>query len=163
MTKTYVLRKRYDYLIPALFCFFFGFLSLVLLVFLVLPCIGTLLLFVKSGVELDIAGKRAREVKTLFGGSWGEWISLEDVDKIHLTFHNEQSTTRAPMPIPGNGSNARTFDLVLIREENEERLFEFTQYPEARRVAQVLAQETGASLWDEFAEISRKASSRRRR
>ncbi len=147
-----------DYLIHALFicvgAFFLGIYYLFPAIMIAIFAI--LLLFVKSGIEIDVSKKLIREYKSIFNFKLGPWLEVMNYRKILLKYTRESQV----MNSRGRSTsvNTRTFDLILIDEnEVETPIYEFSKYKMAMRVCRQLEYSFNMVIKDEYKEMRKRA------
>lgn len=142
-----------DYLVHGLFVLIGGgILALVhwsLTVFMVVLAVA--LFSVRSGIEIDLEGRRARVYKALGGLRFGAWHNLAAYSNIDVRYTNEAQV----MNSRGSSTNVRvrTYDLHFTNNEGALILFhEFTDYAKALKCAKLMAKHWSLAFIDEVEE-----------
>ena len=146
-----------DLLIPAFFIAVVGAIGAIFnFASLLLVLVAVLLVAMRSGVQIDVAGKRIRVYKSF--GKWraGKWIDLEQFDHVRLKYTRESQVMNARSIT--NTHTVKTYDLIFRTPEGKETEFhDFSKYPLARRALMVMVEEFGYSYVDSIQERKRSA------
>jgi hypothetical protein len=147
-----------DYLVHGFFMLLAaGILLLVhwaLTVLLVVVAVG--LFRVSSGIEIEVAGCKARVYKRLGTFRIGTWRSTVGYQRIMILYTNESQV----MNSRGSSTNvrARTYDLQFANNEGARMLFhEFTDHAKAVTCAELMAKHWSLALTDEVQELRQRA------
>lgn len=150
-----------DYLIHGLFVVIAaGILFLVhwsLTILLLAVAVG--LFQVASGIEVDLAGERARVYKALGKLRLGSWVVVGAYTNIDIRYTNVSQV----MSYRGVETNVRvrTYELYFRTSKDNERFFhEFTDYEKARKCSVVMADAWSLQITDEVQERRQKAQDR---
>lgn len=118
---------------------------------IVLVALSIALFRIRSGIEVDIDGKRARVYKAIAKLKWGSWVDASRFDRIELKYTNESQV----MSNRGVETNVRvrTYDLHFEGPKGASCLFhEFSDYAKARRCVDVILSNWSMTLTDEIQE-----------
>ena len=136
MSKFYDIDEGYtlDLLIPAFFVALIGALGALfhIAITVVLVLVAILLVVMRSGVEVDVSGKRIRVYKSFGKWRYGTWIDLEQFDHVRIKYTKESQVMNARSIT--NTHRVKTFDLIFRTPGGAETEFhDFTDYALARR------------------------------
>jgi len=126
---------------------------------IVLGLLAVALFAMRSGIEIDVPGKRARVYKALLKWKFGEWLKTPTFSRIELIYTNEAQV----MNYKSISTNVRTrtYELVLQGGVGDRLLFhEFTDYSKARKSADIMAQGWGLTLVDDVEVMKQRARQR---
>lgn len=142
-----------DYLVHGLVTLLAGgILVMVHWTLLVLMVAVAIALFsVRSGIEIDLEGRRARVYKALGGMRFGAWHNLAAYSNIDIRYTNEAQV----MNSRGWSTNVRvrTYDLHFANNEGADLLFhDFSDHAKARTCAEVMARHWAMAFTDEIQE-----------
>jgi len=146
-----------DLLIPAFFIAVVGGIGAIFsFASLLLVLVAVLLVAMRSGVQIDVVGKRARVYKSFGKWKYGTWIDLEQFDHVRLKYTQESQVMNARSIT--NTHTVKTYDLIFRTPSGQETEFhDFSKYPLARRALKVLVEELGYSYVDGVQERKRSA------
>lgn len=106
---------------------------------------------VRSGIEIDLEGRRARVYKALGSLRFGAWQNVAAYRTIAIRFTNEAQV----MNSRGSSTNVRvrTYDLHFANNEGAGLLFhDFSDHAKARKCAEVMARHWAMPFTDEVQE-----------
>ncbi len=117
----------------------------------IMVALAIALFLLSSGIEVDIANKRARVYKALGKFHFGTWIGMDRYNSISIRYVNESQV----MSNRGVETNVRvrTYDLYCHDQLGNSLLFhDFTDYGNARRCADTMVTHWSLALTDEIQE-----------
>ena len=159
MSKFHDIDEGYtlDLLIPAFFIAVAGGIGAIFnFAFLLLVLVAVLLIALRSGVQIDVEGKRIRVYKSL--GKWksGTWLDLSQFDHVRLKYTQESQVMNARSIT--NTHTIKTYDLIFRTPAGTETEFhDFSKYQQARQALKILVEEFGYSYVDGVQERKRSA------
>lgn len=123
------------------------------------------LLSTRTGVKLDLKTNTFSSYKAMLGQEIHKPINLAQFKTGRLIFTNESNTYESRFNV--NTIRSRTFDLELYVLNGEAtHIYEFQDYHAARKIVDLLHQNLGIDIFDEWgetrAEAMRNKSGRRR-
>lgn len=118
--------------------------------------IAVMLFRVRSGVEIDVRGRRARAYKAILKWRSGEWIACKDLVRIRIRYTQASQVMNSRFST--TNVRAKTYDLMMIEGSGEERMFhDFTDYAKARKAAEIMANGWICSLADEVQQMRQRS------
>lgn len=141
-----------EYLVHGVFAIILGgILLLVSWVFTLLLVVLAVVLFrVRSGIEIDLAGRRVRVYRIIGTGKYGSWIDARPYQGIELRYTNESQVMSSRAT--STNVRVRTYDLTFIGVGGEYLFHDFTDHAKARKAAVTMAKEWSMTLRDEVGE-----------
>ena len=118
---------------------------------------GISLLFIRTGIEINVEKKEISNYQSLFGLKRAKKIRLDNMKKADLVYTKESQV----MNSRGTSTNVRTktYDLYFTDKNNHRIKFhEFTDYRTARRACNTIEKMLNWVIYDEYLEIKRKAA-----
>ena len=84
--------------------------------------IGIIMTMSKTGIEIDSTGKQVRKYVSWVFFKSGNWYDLKQIVKIELRFNTQHSKVTRPLYMNKEDTTAKTYDLFLIDDVDEEIL-----------------------------------------
>lgn len=128
----------------------------------VLSLLSISLLFIETGVQIDIENKGIRSFKKLFFVTKGVWYALNGVESCIIVYNRDA----AIMSSRGSSNLVRTetFDLTLLHKTGRKKVIhEFTDHKLSIQTAKILSEKFGLEINDQFSEIQKEIARRMRR
>ncbi len=175
MSKTTVVHERltYDYLVPGLFVLLGGGILFAFnnVLALVVVTVGTILMLLSTGVEVDAAKQGIRKYKSILFLKFGDWHYLRNIIQVDLRYNSHAVRIKGPaltnfvVPwvAPNPGGAAKTFDLFLVDDVGEEKLLnQFLKYGLAMKVLNALEKMERIKIINHFDTMMKSQRSTRR-
>lgn len=146
----------YEYLIPVVFVLFFDIAFIVLLwpVGVSIALVALAFLLVKSGIEIDLKNKRLRNTHSFLGYVKGKWIKMDEFRSIKLTYTNESRVVNTRYF--ERTIKTVTYDMKFVFKNGRSIEFhEFTSYPLAKKVFELIENNSDAECIDLIEEIQK--------
>ncbi len=110
---------------------------------------------VRSGIEIDVDGKRARVYKAIGTFKWGAWVDTTPFERIELRYTNESQVMNSRAA--STNVRVRTYDLVFKAPTHERLFHDFTDHATARKATAIMVKGWSFAFEDQVELIKQRA------